>query len=209
MRTTMTIYRSLATFIDDADAAYASSLSSSSPSSPSTPSTPSKSKSNSKPQARVEDPSIDAHFRSGVYLGIGMSNIILSLMPGKLATLVELFGYKGDRMFGLKMLMRAGGWGEGERMVEACKCFSSFRSILLRIRFLMVDVAEEGVRRSICDMTLLIFHLVLSSFTFEGVDISVAQKVLDFNLDRYGPKGMLYLFNPPIPFPHFTPEHLN
>jgi hypothetical protein len=45
-------------------------------------------------------------------------------MPGKLATLVELFGYKGDRMFGLKMLMRTGGWGEGERMVEACKCFS-------------------------------------------------------------------------------------
>lgn len=41
-----------------------------------------------------------------------MCNIILSLMPGKLATLVELFGYKGDRVLGLDLLMRAGGWDE-------------------------------------------------------------------------------------------------
>jgi hypothetical protein len=60
------------------------------------------------------DISIDEHFRSGVYLGAGMCNIILSLIPGKLATLVELFGYKGDRKLGLELLMRAGGWVEGE-----------------------------------------------------------------------------------------------
>lgn len=118
MRTTMTIYRSLGAFIEEADAAYAASLSSSTP----PPSVPSNSNSTSKPQAPVEDPSIDPHFRSGVYLGIGMSNIILSLMPGKLATFAELFGYKGNRMFGLKMLTRAGGWGEGERRVEPCGC---------------------------------------------------------------------------------------
>jgi hypothetical protein len=60
------------------------------------------------------DTSIDEHFRSGVYLGVGMCNIILSLIPGKLATLVELFGYKGDRKLGLELLMKAGGWVEGE-----------------------------------------------------------------------------------------------
>lgn len=168
MRTTMTIYRSLGAFIEEADAAYAASLSSSTP----PPSVPSNSNSTSKPQAPVEDPSIDPHFRSGVYLGIGMSNIILSLMPGKLATFAELFGYKGNRMFGLKMLTRAGGWGEGERRVEP---------------------SEEGIRRTICDMTLLIFHLVLSSFTFDGVDISIAQTILDFNLERF-PNGVFFLF---------------
>jgi hypothetical protein len=42
-----------------------------------------------------------------------MCNIVLSLMPGKLMTLVELFGYHGDRKVGLEMLMRAGGWEEG------------------------------------------------------------------------------------------------
>jgi hypothetical protein len=37
-------------------------------------------------------------------------------------------------------------------------------------------------------MTLLIFHLVLSSYTFDGVDVGMAQKVLDWNLKRY-PEG--------------------
>jgi len=57
-----------------------------------------------------QDKSIDVHFRSGVYLGIGMSHIIISLMPARLATLIELFGYRGDRHFGLEMLQKAGGW---------------------------------------------------------------------------------------------------
>ncbi|KAF8956825.1 hypothetical protein BDZ97DRAFT_1925090 [Flammula alnicola] len=151
MRTTISIYRQLGTYIDAMDASYASSSSSS-----------------------ATDPSIDAHFRSGVYLGVGMSNIILSLMPGKLMTLVELFGYHGDRRLGLEMLMRAGGWVEGEDEPR-------------------VGAAEEGVRRSICDMALLIFHLVLSSFTFDGVDVKVASKILKWNLKRY-PNGVFFLF---------------
>jgi hypothetical protein len=32
---------------------------------------------------------------------------------------------------------------------------------------------------------LLIFHLVLSGFTFAGVDIALAEKVLRWNLKRY------------------------
>jgi hypothetical protein len=47
---------------------------------------------------------------------------------------------------------------------------------------------NEGVRRPICDMSLLIFHLVLSAFTFEGVDVRKAARVLEWNLERY-PNG--------------------
>lgn len=57
-----------------------------------------------------EDRSIDADFRSGVYLGVGSSHLILSMMPGKLLTIVELFGYKGDRKTALDYLNRIGGW---------------------------------------------------------------------------------------------------
>ena len=39
-------------------------------------------------------------------------------------------------------------------------------------------------------MCLLIFHLVLSGITFNGVDINMAQRVLDYNLERY-PNGKL------------------
>ena len=64
-------------------------------------------------EARDEGPldkSIDAHFRSGVYLGTGMSNLVLSLMPTRLLAIVELFGYRGDRQAGLESLARSGGW---------------------------------------------------------------------------------------------------
>ena len=86
MRTTINIYRQLGKFIEAADA---------------------------EAVARGEGPEdrmIDAHFRSGVWLGVGMSNVILSLMPSKLLSVIELFGYKGDRQAGLAYLMKAGGW---------------------------------------------------------------------------------------------------
>ncbi|KAK7676982.1 hypothetical protein QCA50_020011, partial [Cerrena zonata] len=57
-----------------------------------------------------EDKSIDPHFRSGVYMGVGSSNLVLSMMPSRLVTLIELFGYRGDRQYGLDILYKAGGW---------------------------------------------------------------------------------------------------
>ncbi|KAG2113971.1 hypothetical protein DEU56DRAFT_749051, partial [Suillus clintonianus] len=119
--------------------------------------------------------SLDPHFRSGVYLGLGMSHLVLSMMPGKLLPLMELFGYKGDRKFGLELLERAGG-GEW-----------SFQNANMNL------TDAEGVRRAICDMSLLIFHLVLSAFTFEGVDVRKAARVLEWNLKRY-PNGVFFLF---------------
>ncbi|KLO18664.1 hypothetical protein SCHPADRAFT_899460 [Schizopora paradoxa] len=121
-----------------------------------------------------EDTSIDVDFRSGVYLGAGLSNIILTLLPGRLLSIIEIFGYKGDRMEGLKLLYKAGGWTSDSDLPK-------------------IGIKEEGVRRTICDMALLIFHLVLSSFTFEGVDVLMAQKILDWNLRRY-PNGVFFLF---------------
>ena len=60
-----------------------------------------------------EDKSIDKDFRSGVQLGVGASNLILSLMPNRLLAVAEIFGYTGDRDAGLKRLMKAGGWVKG------------------------------------------------------------------------------------------------
>ena len=57
-----------------------------------------------------EDISIDTDFRSGVYPGVGCCHLILSMMPGKILTIVELFGYKGDRTTGLAYLNKIGGW---------------------------------------------------------------------------------------------------
>ena len=67
----------------------------------------------------------------------------------------------------------------------------------------MVWVENEGIRRPICDMTLLIFHLVLSGFTFEGVDIGMAQKILEYHSERY-PNGT---FLSTCLLPHLTHVH--
>ncbi|KAH9837579.1 uncharacterized protein C8Q71DRAFT_753294 [Rhodofomes roseus] len=150
LRTTINIYRQLGQFVESADA-----------------------------EARArgdgpEDTTIDSHFRSGVCLGVGMSNVILSLMPSKVLTVIELFGYTGDRHTGLAYLMKPGGWSKDSSAPA-------------------VSVEQEGIRRPMCDMALLLFHLVFSSFTFDGVDITMAQKILDYHQTRY-PDGVFFLF---------------
>jgi tetratricopeptide (TPR) repeat protein len=53
---------------------------------------------------------------------------------------------------------------------------------------------DEGVRRSICDMSLVIFHLFLSNFTHDGVDVMMAQKIVDWNLKRYPEGNEIYFY---------------
>ncbi|KAK0467451.1 hypothetical protein IW261DRAFT_1574184 [Armillaria novae-zelandiae] len=146
MRTTINIYRVLYKFITTMDEASPSGY----------------------------DDSIDVHFRSGVYLGAGMSTLILSLMPSKLLTIIELFGYHGDRAEALSILSKAGGWTSTSDEPS-------------------VPISDEGLRRPICDMSLMVFHLVLSSFTFEGVDVQMADKIIRWNARRY-PNGVFFLF---------------
>lgn len=86
MRTAFNIYRVLGKYLDEVDAVAQAA------------------------GKGPEDKSIDPDFRSGVYLGVGLSNLILSMMPSRLLSLIELFGYKGDRHVGLKLLYKAGGW---------------------------------------------------------------------------------------------------
>lgn len=155
MRTTIAIYRSLYRFIQISDTAWAAS------------------------HAGEEDPSLDPHFRSGVYLGYGISTLILSLLPGKLQSIVELFGYHADRAEGLEVLGRAGGWG-GKPPHDADSPPS-------------ITQATEGVRRPICDMVLLAFHLVISSFTTVGVSLSSASRLIKYYAQRF-PRGVFFLF---------------
>lgn len=62
-----------------------------------------------------QDQTVDKDFRSGVELGVGASNLLLSLMPERLLAVAEIFGYKGNREVGLQLLMKAGGWVKGEK----------------------------------------------------------------------------------------------
>lgn len=59
------------------------------------------------------------------------------------AKIAEVFGYAGDRKVALDTLMAAGGWSKDSTKPA-------------------YDENNEGIRRPVCDMILLAFHLVIS-----------------------------------------------
>ncbi|KAI5480892.1 outer membrane protein, IML2, mitochondrial/Tetratricopeptide repeat protein 39 [Pseudohyphozyma bogoriensis] len=57
-----------------------------------------------------------------------------------------------------------------------------------------MEVEKEGIRRQICDMVLLMHHLVISSYLPVGkVDVALAENILDYELDRYE-NGIFWLY---------------
>lgn len=121
------------------------------------------------------DDDVDMDFRSGVLLGTGTSSLMLSLLPGKVLKIAEVFGYAGDRTIALKTLMAAGGWSDASELPA-------------------YNESNEGIRRPVCDMILLTFHLVISVLMpVSGVDIPAARKILAYNMKRY-PNGIFFLY---------------
>lgn len=119
----------------------------------------------------------DRDFRSGVFLGSGCINMLLGLLPSKVLKIMDVFGYGGDVNEGLNLLARAGEWSTDPAVKEPG-----------------VSREEEGVRRCICDMTILVYHLVVSTFVpVSNVDIPYAEKVLNYHLERY-PEGVFFLY---------------
>jgi hypothetical protein len=133
MRNAYAIYRTLAKFVEEADAAQDG-----------------------------RDTAIDEDFRSGVLLGNGLISLstlapacrrhvhiayrspssVLSLLPSTVIKLMDVFGFNGDRDLGLSMLMRAGGWKDGVKEPS-------------------VEPEHEGLRRSGSSASL--FHLALTA----------------------------------------------
>lgn len=85
-----------------------------------------------------------------------------------------------------------GGWSREVSDSDSWSCvgFVNWEQDVLICPF----TEAEGVRRAICDMSLLIFHLVLSAFTFEGVDVRKAARVLEWNLKRYPNGARVFCF---------------
>jgi hypothetical protein len=105
-------------------------------------------------------------------------------MPARLASLVELFGYKGDHHLGLAPEPSVSQGAPPNLWCWRSKTVTNQNAS---------GTEHEGVRRSICDMTLVIFHVFLSGFTHHGVDVMMAQKIVDWNLKRYPEGNAIYL----------------
>lgn len=122
---------------------------------------------------------IDNHFISGVGLGVGCFNLILSMLPTSVVKVAELIGFSSDRAHGLHVLETVGGWD---------KCHSSMD------KKSTISTDETGLRRQLCDMVLILYHIVLSKMVpLSGVDIPFAENILNDCLHHY-PRGVFFLY---------------
>jgi hypothetical protein len=83
----------------------------------------------------------DLDFRSGVHLGMGVTHLVLSLLPSRVIPILELFGYKGDRKTALMLLQKVGGWQKGQDQPS-------------------VSREQEGCRRSLCTFYVQIMNRI-------------------------------------------------
>jgi hypothetical protein len=74
-----------------------------------------------------------------------------------------MFGFQGDRNEALDTLYDVGGWSTTSNEPS-------------------VTEAEEGTRRPIADISLLIFHLLMSKYTYKGVDLSMVRSLFSVPL---------------------------
>ncbi|WFD35774.1 hypothetical protein MCUN1_002636 [Malassezia cuniculi] len=118
---------------------------------------------------------VDEHLRSGVYFGNGISMMILSLFPARLLRFIEGMGFSADRRRALDLLQRVGGWSKSQAKPA-------------------VTAEKEGISRTLCDSTLLAYHLVLAArIPVADQDLAFADKILSWNLQRYS-KGTFFLY---------------
>ena len=115
MRNAYSIYRTLAKYVETADA----------------------------DNGGVPDPSIDEDFRSGVFLGNGLISMILSLLPSTVLKIMEVFGFTGDREYALQTLMKGGRWKAGQKEPEMSPDKEGIRRQSERIAFHSAFVADH------------------------------------------------------------------
>lgn len=101
---------------------------------------------------------IDDDLRSGILMGNGMINLMLSLLPSRALVssflclcgeadgheqkIMDIFGYSGDRELGLRLLQTPGGWHAAKPLA----------------------LNSTGLRRPMCDGLLLVYYLIGESF---------------------------------------------
>ena len=124
---------------------------------------------------RAHDTTVDEDLRSGIYFSNGICMLILSLFPTRLLRFIEGAGFSADRRYALELLMHVGGWSKTQPKPA-------------------VSAEREGISRSLCDLALLAYHLIIAArIPVVDKDLEFADKVLSWNLQRYS-KGTFFLY---------------
>ncbi|XP_034944737.1 tetratricopeptide repeat protein 39B-like [Chelonus insularis] len=104
------------------------------------------------------------HFESGVRMGIGTFNLMISLLPGRVIKLLEFIGFSGDKNFGLEELKKG---YEDRRGIRHVLCAMTLLSYHLITSFI-ISLDRDG-------------------------DLEWSEKALQIELQHY-PDGVWFLF---------------
>ncbi|KAH9270740.1 hypothetical protein BASA83_007102 [Batrachochytrium salamandrivorans] len=158
---------------------------------------------------------IDQQFINAVYHGVGVFNLVMSVLPAKLTSIFEMIGFDGNREFGTRCLELGANWPEnnsqspisangvtekGTKSLGASNTLSKKNSgknkkanCAIAFRFPNGKPAVTGVRTFLCDLSLHMYHIVLSSMIqMPGCNVPLSRRVLADNLKIY-PDSFLYL----------------
>ncbi|KAH6575544.1 hypothetical protein BASA60_004984 [Batrachochytrium salamandrivorans] len=158
---------------------------------------------------------IDQQFINAVYHGVGVFNLVMSVLPAKLTSIFEMIGFDGNREFGTRCLELGANWPEnnsqspisanggtekGTKSLGASNTLSKKSTgknkkanCAIAFRFPNGKPAVTGVRTFLCDLSLHMYHIVLSSMIqMPGCNVPLSRRVLADNLKIY-PDSFLYL----------------
>lgn len=139
--------------------------------------------------AYAEGSRVDDHFVSGTYLGIGIFNLILSMLPAKLLRFIELAGYSADRSLGLELLAIAAGWRTDPLTAELLET-----SKISKKKAIDVHTCGVGLRSEFCSLVLQVYHVFLCNDMFLGYpNLPLVDAVLKRSLALH-PKGLLFMY---------------
>ncbi|KAJ1720091.1 hypothetical protein LPJ53_005231 [Coemansia erecta] len=129
---------------------------------------------------------LDDHYVSGTYLGVGVFNLVLSMLPARLLRVVEVVGFSGDRALGLEMLAVAAGW----------RCHPVFGSLMHEPPegTECLHPCGRGLRSEFCMLVLVAYHVFLCSSMCLGYpNMPLAEAVLA-EANAANPHGLMFMY---------------
>ncbi|KAJ2358857.1 hypothetical protein IWW50_000300 [Coemansia erecta] len=137
---------------------------------------------------------VDDHFVSGTYLGMGVFNLVLSMMPARLLRFIELVGFTADRSLGLELLAVAAGWRADPETAKLMGAAPAEARTGGKAKAGGIHPCGYGLRSEFCAIVLQGYHVFLCNDLYLGYpNFPLVEVVLQRSLQQH-PSGLIYIY---------------